>query len=230
MSAATARVDPRMSTRPVPETTPGRERRHLEIAPTRAQRRARPRLLLAVSTMVGIVVILLAQLGLSIAVADGAYTISSLQVQQRDLGRQNEALAEQLESLQSPQFLAINAESLGMVASGSLPYIDLATGGILGKSTKAGGSMLDGTGDVSNVTIEGLGIVRPPESDLQLGYSGTPIIGGDAESATPTTAGGIVLDPGVHVVGAESSGVPAGGSSASPVSSGAGTLPSPSVP
>ena len=204
--------------------------RHLEIAPSRAQRRARPRLIVALGTMVGIVVILLAQLGLSIAVADGAYTISSLQAQQRDLGRQAEALSEQLESLQSPQYLAISAESLGMVASGSLPYIDLATGKILGKSTKAGGSLLDGTSDVANATIDGLGIVLPQDSQLQLGYSGPQLVDRDEDSVTTSEPGRLVLDSGIHVVGSARAGVPAGTPSASPVSSGSGTLPSPNVP
>ncbi len=180
--------------------------------------------------MVGILVILLAQLGLSIAVADGAYTISALQAQQRELGRQGEALSEQLESLQSPQYLAINAESLGMVASGSLPYIDLTTGKILGKSTRAGGSMLDGKRDVSNATIRDLGVVQPQDSTLQLGDSGTRLIDGVEDPGGASEPSPLVLDSGIHVVGGDRSGVPAGSRSGPPVSSGSGTLPSPSVP
>ena len=125
---ATALASPRPH--PRPSTSP---RRHLEVAPTRAQRRARPKLVHAVVLLTGVVAVLLAQLGLSMAVADGAYQISSLQVEQRDLLRDSEALAENLESLQSPQFLASNAEALGMVASGSLPYIDVSTGAVSGR-------------------------------------------------------------------------------------------------
>ena len=69
---ATALASPRPH--PRPSTSP---RRHLEVAPTRAQRRARPKLVHAVVLLTGVVAVLLAQLGLSMAVADGAYQISS---------------------------------------------------------------------------------------------------------------------------------------------------------
>jgi len=196
---------------------PAAPARHLEIAPSRAQRRARPRLAVALGTMTGIVVILLAQLGLSIAVADGAYRISSLQLQERDLGRQGEALAEQLESLQSPQFLARSAEALGMVASGSLPYIDLATGEITGKSTRSGGSILGRDGGlVANITIEGVQTVQPQAAQ-------------DAQAAEQqqeeAAAEGSRLAPGLHVVG--DPGAPQSEGAGSDVSSGPGTLASP---
>lgn len=72
--------------RPLRRVDPQPEpRRHLEIAPNRAQRRARPRLAHAIVTVAGIGVILLIQLLVSFALADGAYQIASLQSQQRDL-------------------------------------------------------------------------------------------------------------------------------------------------
>ena len=145
---ATALASPRPH--PRPSTSP---RRHLEVAPTRAQRRARPKLVHAVVLLTGVVAVLLAQLGLSMAVADGAYQISSLQVEQRDLLRDSEALAENLESLQSPQFLASNAEALGMVASGSLPYIDVSTGAVSGRAGETGGGgQTKGDRPCANVT------------------------------------------------------------------------------
>ena len=82
--------------RPTPQPAP-EPRRHLEIAPTRAQRRARPRLAHALVTLGGIGVILLAQLLLSFALADGAYVIAGLQDDQRDLLREEQALDEKQE-------------------------------------------------------------------------------------------------------------------------------------
>ena len=64
--------------------------------------------------------------------ADGAYQISSLQSDQRDLLREEQALDEQLELLGSTQNLTANAEALGMVASGNPVFLDVATGGVSG--------------------------------------------------------------------------------------------------
>mgnify|MGYP000328902898 CR=1 FL=1 len=72
---------------PEPVREDASPRRHLDIAPTRAQRRARPRIYAALVAIGGIGVILLAQLLMSIVLADGAYQITSLQREQRDIGR-----------------------------------------------------------------------------------------------------------------------------------------------
>ncbi|MBW8870798.1 MAG: hypothetical protein JF618_01000, partial [Leifsonia sp.] len=85
-----------LAPRPAPASTP-RTRPHIEVAPTRAQRRARPRLVPAIVTVAGIGVVLLAHLLLSIVLADGAYQISALQTEQRDLLRDQQALSERLE-------------------------------------------------------------------------------------------------------------------------------------
>ncbi len=154
MSAATAGnlalARPRRRPSPGPAATP---RRHLESAPSRAQRRARPRLAHAVVTIAGIGVILLVQLLLSIVLADGAYQIADLQTDQRELLREEQALNEQLELLGSTQNLTANAEALGMVASGNPLFLDVTTGGVSGAGSKAvklprnlvGNSLLDGS-------------------------------------------------------------------------------------
>lgn len=140
MSALPA--EPRPGRRPAPAGP------RLEIAPSRAQRRARPRLVHAVITMAGIAAILMAQLLLSIVLADGAYQISALQSQQRDLLRQQQALSENLEVLSSTQNLIANAERMGMVASGNPVFLDLATGAVSGNPTAAGGSLTGGQGNL----------------------------------------------------------------------------------
>lgn len=150
-------------------------RRHLEVAPTRAQRRARPRLLPVLVTMGGIGVILLAQLLLSIVLADGAYQISSLQTQKHTAELQQHALSETLDLYNSPQHLAANAEALGMVASGNAVYLDAKTGAVTGTATAAGGSLLGAGDQVSNVLLDGSMIVTAPT---------TPT---DATTSTDTT-------------------------------------------
>jgi hypothetical protein len=118
-----------------PEVEP--QPRHIEIVSTRAQRRARPRLVYAAVTVAGLFAILIAQLLLSIMVSDGAYQIAALQGVQKELSRDQQTLSEQLHVLQSPQHLAANAESLGMVANSSTAFLRLADGKVIGKAVAA---------------------------------------------------------------------------------------------
>ncbi|WBU38746.1 hypothetical protein [Homoserinibacter sp. YIM 151385] len=148
----------------LPAPAPERElepRRHLEVAPSRAQRRARPRIVYALVTVGGIGVILLAQLLLSIVAAEGAYEISALQAEQRDLVRTQQDLAESAETWSSTQNLIRNAEKLGMVASGNPVFLDLATGKVSGTPTPAGGSLTDGRNRIGNSLIDASMVVDP---------------------------------------------------------------------
>lgn len=134
-----------------PEFAPDveQQRRHIEIVATRAQRRARPRLIYAAVTVAGLFAILIAQLLLSIMVSDGAYKIAALQGVQKELSRDQQTLSEQLHVLQSPQHLAANAESLGMVANTSTAFLRLSDGKVIGKAVAAkatGGSVLGSDG------------------------------------------------------------------------------------
>ncbi|MFM9921134.1 hypothetical protein [Lacisediminihabitans sp. H27-G8] len=103
--------------------------RHIEIVSSRSQKRARPRVVYALVAVAGLFVILMAQLLLSIWLSDGAYQISGLQQTQRDLSRDQQALAESLNVLQSPQNLAGQATALGMVMNtGSQGFLSLSGG------------------------------------------------------------------------------------------------------
>jgi hypothetical protein len=123
-------------TAPAPAGEP--RRRWLSPAPERAVRaRQRPRIVYAAVAIGGIAVIALAQLLLSIALSDGAYQISSLQSEQKDLARTNQALTEQLTTFSSPQNLVQNAQSLGMVSNGNTVYLRLSDGAVLGSPAPA---------------------------------------------------------------------------------------------
>lgn len=176
---------PLASPRPTPAPAP---RRHLEVAPTRAQRRARPRVLPAVVTIAGIGVILLAQLLLSIVLADGAYSIAELQTQQRDLERQEQALTEELEVLSSTQNLIANAENLGMIASGNPVFLDLSTGAVSGNPTPAGGSLAGSRGNqIGNSLLTGSTLVEPAATD-DGSSSSAQSSSGDGGSSTPASS------------------------------------------
>ena len=103
--------------------------RHIEIVSTRSQKRARPRVIYALVAVAGLFVILMGQLLLSIWLSDGAYQIADLQQTQRDLSRDQQALDESLNVLQSPQNLAGQASALGMVMNtGSQGFLSLSGG------------------------------------------------------------------------------------------------------
>jgi hypothetical protein len=163
-------------------------RRHLEVAPSRAQRRARPRMLPALVTIGGIGVILLAQLLLSIVIADGAYQISGLQSAKHDAVLQQHALSERLDLLASPQHLAANAEALGMVASGTAVYLDARTGAVTGTGGAPVGSLLGGGDQVGNVLLKGATLVTPNAAGT--GITTTTGSSGDSQTPTDTGTGG----------------------------------------
>lgn len=131
MSAVAVRVPRR---EPVEEVG---HRRRLDVVSSREQKRSRPKAVYALVTVGGLFAILVAQLLLSIVVSDGAYQISTLQQQQRELGRDEQSLTEQLHVLESPQHLAANAEALGMVTNSSMAYLQLSDGKVLGKPLAA---------------------------------------------------------------------------------------------
>ncbi|MGD8166927.1 hypothetical protein ACEXOS_006855 [Herbiconiux sp. P16] len=122
-----------------PRTTP-----RIEIVPTRTQKRARPKIAYAAVVVTGVLAIVVTQLLLSIGLSDGAYEISSLQSQQKELDRSNQVLSEQFDKLSSPQNLAASAESLGMVTNSAPVYLRLSDGAVLGSPVAATGTSVTG--------------------------------------------------------------------------------------
>jgi hypothetical protein len=114
--------------------------RRVQIVATRAQRRARPKLVYGLGATAVLFAIFLAQLLITIALSSGAYTISGLQSTQQDLGRTSSALNEKLDTLASGQNLQANAVALGMVSSSQAAFLRLSDGAILGTALPAGGA------------------------------------------------------------------------------------------
>jgi len=170
----------------LPQTSPHprRDERapYIEIAPTRSQRRARPKLAYAMVVVGGLFAVLVSQLLLSIALADGAYEIAALQSQQKELNRDEQVATERLDVLNSPQNLAVRAESLGMVSNDSAVYLSLATGAVMGQPTAASaeaGSVIGSNGSllVQNSLIEDI-----PDMGALLAASSAAAAGGTAET------------------------------------------------
>jgi hypothetical protein len=152
MSTNLALVDPVVapSRAPRPDRArPDRSRPELvEVTPTKAQRRARPRVAYAAVAIAALGILLLAQLGISMALSQGAYTLSSLKSEQVGLNRSQGALSEELRVLESPQNLARNAQALGMIANSTPVYLDPKTGTVYGTPKPA--TPEEATGNTAN--------------------------------------------------------------------------------
>lgn len=138
MSSAIARA------LPVPEQ-PARRERHLRAlgAP---ERRRRPKLVYALTAVLGAVLIGAAQLALSIATTQTTYEIRELTEQQRSLTVQSQQLFDDVAGLSSPQYLAANATSMGMIVGGSPTFLRLSDGAVIGTGEGA---------DASSITVAG---------------------------------------------------------------------------
>ncbi|TXK17693.1 hypothetical protein [Homoserinibacter sp. GY 40078] len=186
MSAATARL--------LPASAPTQEpRRHLDVAPSRAQKRARPRLYAALVAIGGIGVILLAQLGMSMVLADGAYQISHLQTERRDLQRDQNASQESLERLSSTQNLIAGADALGMVVGGNPVFLDVSKAKAVGSGGPATGQIVGQGGNlIGNVLADGSDVIDLKDIEAAQNAAITTDAG-DAESSgsgvVPSTSG-----------------------------------------
>ncbi|RGE22541.1 hypothetical protein [Leucobacter sp. wl10] len=144
---------------PTPSGAPPAER-HLRIAPPAPSSARRPGRspLAGALVAVGVVLAILAtQLGLSIAVSQGAYEARALESEQRDLTRVERVLSQNVDRLASPQNLAENAVALGMVQNAQPAALRLSDGAILGSldspTSEARGNL------IPNSTLESMPVV-----------------------------------------------------------------------
>jgi hypothetical protein len=190
MSTATA-MRPTVHARVQPAVAPVREThpRHIEIVATKAQRRARPKVMHALVTLGAMCVIFISQLLLSIAVSDGAYRIAALQQSQKDLSRVEDSLAEQLAVLDSPQNLVANAASLGMVIATDASYLRLADGAVLPAPTigiRSGCATMCGM--IGNELTKGMTPISVPVTSATAGTGAGTTAGAASGTGTGTTA------------------------------------------
>jgi len=179
---------------PAPRRSPApRPERRLRPAP-QPNGRAKPRLAYAVIALGGVAVIVVAQLLLSIAVAQGAYEIDGYQVRQAELEREHQKLAEDLDRVESPQYLAKNAEALGMVPNANPVYLRLSDGAVLGQPTPATGGAAASAPLVPNALIDGVPLVTEQAAG-ETPNGGTPAEGAiaapDAAPLVPPPADGL---------------------------------------
>ncbi|TFD16850.1 MULTISPECIES: hypothetical protein [unclassified Cryobacterium] len=161
------------------------ERRHIEIVSSSSQRRARPKIVYALSAVTGVSLIVLAQLLLSVGISQSAYEVSRLQASQVELGRTAESVTEDLVRSSSPQSLAANAEALGMVSNSNPVYLRLSDGAVLGAPASAAGSQGGAASLVPNSLLAGVPLVTQlPQGSGQ----GASVGGSVAPAAAPAAA------------------------------------------
>lgn len=145
------------ASQPAPRPDTRDRPRHLQLAqPGRA--RLSPGVV-GLATGITAVLIIAAQLCLSMLQTADAYELDRLQVQQRDLSRVERTLQQSVEALASPQNLAENAAALGMVQNVQPAYLRLSDGAVLGAPAKeATEAAVSNT--VPNATLGGVPIVN----------------------------------------------------------------------
>jgi len=170
---------------PAPRRTASpRPQRRLRPAPEARPGRVKPRLAYAIIALGAVAVIVVAQLLLSIAVAQGAYEIDTFQLRQAELAREEQKLAEDLDRVESPQYLAMNAEALGMVPNADPVYLRLSDGAVLGQPTAATGGAAASAPLVPNALLDGV----PPVTAQQPGQTPSGGNAGEAPTAAPGAA------------------------------------------
>ncbi|MGR2753563.1 hypothetical protein [Agromyces arachidis] len=163
-----------------PAAKPAIERiRRLRPVPSAAVgTRARPRLAYAVVALASIGAIAIAQLLLSIAMTQGAYEMDEQLLRQAELRREEAKLTDDLDRLESPQYLAMNAEALGMVPNSDPAFLRLSDGAVIGDPRAADGAAAAAAALVPNALIDGV----PPVTEQAAGQTAS---GGKGRSAAP---------------------------------------------
>lgn len=163
--ASTAAVGAaRPDVRPAPEEP----RRRLRALPQPAPRR-RPRIAYAIVAFAGAVAIAVAQMSLSVLTTQSSYELAALNQEQRTATLQAQELRDEVAGLSSPQYLAANAASLGMVIDGAPSFLRLSDGKIIGAGDAAGSaSTVDaaGRGAVGNALLDRRPLTTDPDATL----------------------------------------------------------------
>ncbi|RRD60208.1 hypothetical protein [Leucobacter sp. OH1287] len=130
-----------------------------------AQAKRKPKsILMPTLCVLASAVILGLQLMLSILSQQDAYELNRLSGQQRDLNRVSRVLEQSVEALNSPQNLAENAVSLGMVQNAQPAYLRLSDGTMIGDPKVAAATPQANT--VSNAMLSQVPVID--ESGLAL--------------------------------------------------------------
>ncbi|MFM6973945.1 MAG: hypothetical protein ACKOXM_02190 [Agromyces sp.] len=163
--------------------TPERRAQSMPARLLRALPRAKSRSTLPTIATSAVDVVVLAQLLIGVALANGAYQMEALESSKAQELRNLTAVSEDLARVQSPQYIASNASAIGMISNSNAVYLRLSDGAILGVPMPARGQTLAGA-NVPNSLLAGVPLVT------QLNTAGSsPTATADAASGTSATPG-----------------------------------------
>lgn len=167
----------------VPESRPA-----LHAVPRPRPRR--PRLAYGIVAVAGAVAIVTAQMMLSVMTTQTSYRIADLTTQQRQATLQRQVLHEDVAGLGSPQYLAANAEAMGMVINQSPSYLRLSDGAIIGtpKAADHQSSVAPGGHTIANALIADTPLVTNPHETVG-GPTATPKPKSGPVTPPPVTGG-----------------------------------------
>ncbi len=201
-SRGTAATDPRPRLRPVPVTRsalagPARlaarasarsSARTAARSPLRSPLRAvaapvsdRSRTAFALGCLVLLVGGLFALLMININLAEGSFRLQELQTTSSELADQSQALTEDIAQQASPAQLSLRAGALGMVPSGSVAFLRLSDGRVLGVAKPAPGPAAPTVAD--HAAAATAGAATSPTSDA----TGTSTADGTNQQPDPTS-------------------------------------------
>jgi hypothetical protein len=132
----------------------------------------------------GVLAMVIVQLLLSVGLSQGAYEISSLQRQETTLGWKMQSASDELLEVSSPQFIAANAQALGMVINGTPAYLRLSDGAVIGVPAAATAETEIPVGAatlVANSLLDGVPLVTVPGASVDPDAANT----GVANAAEP---------------------------------------------
>lgn len=191
MSQNLATTQPWIAPAPTPEA-PQSDRSQLRavtVLPGATRSRSgAPKLVFALISLFAVTVVVVIQLLLSVAISQGAYQVSALQGESKQLGWERQTVATEVAAISSPQYIALNAEKLGMTMGGTPAYIKLSTGAIVGIPSEAGAQ-----GSVVQASPSSIG------NSLMSALTGATIAGSTDTDAptTVTPTGPVSLDAGL---------------------------------
>jgi hypothetical protein len=126
------------STKPTPAA--GRALRAIsggKLAKLAGGQNANPKVAIVVTLIIGVAAIQTLQLLLNIFVAQGAYQLSDLKKEKRELGITAQIIGEQVDSLSSNQNLANAAQKMGMISNANPVFLRLDDQRVFGKPKAA---------------------------------------------------------------------------------------------
>lgn len=106
---------------------------------------------------VAFVAIMLCRLFVSVATDANAYEIASLAKESQNLTRDAQHIQEQLDVLNSPQYLSNVAQSLGMMSNPSPAYLRISDGKVWGDPVVVSSGLIDKT-HIANDLVSELGV------------------------------------------------------------------------